>query len=81
MLELVLIGVVYAIPGFLFFVFCLVDYMVYNHKLKIRQEKEKEKFQKDTENHFNNTLVAINNKTYSLKELKEKNIAEEILTK
>ena len=81
MSELILIGVVYAMPGFLFFVFCLVDYMIYNHKSKIRQRKEREKFEKDTENHFNNTLVVINNKTYTLKELKEKNIAEEILTK
>ena len=81
MLELILIGVVYAMPGFLFFVYCLIDYMIYNRKSKIRQRKEKEKFDKDTENHFNNTLVVINNKTYTLKELKEKNIAEEILTK
>lgn len=81
MSELILIGMVYTIPGFLFFVFCLVDYMIYNHKSKIRQRKEREKFEKDTENHFNNTLVVINNKTYTLKELKEKNIAEEILTK
>lgn len=81
MLELILIGVVYTMPGFLFFVFCLVDYMIYNHKSKIRQRKEREKFEKDTENHFNNTLVVINNTTYTLKELKEKNIAEEILTK
>lgn len=81
MSELILIGVVYTIPGFLFFVFCLVDYMIYNHKSKIRQRKEREKFEKDTKNHFNNTLVVINNKTYTLKELKEKNIAEEVLTK